>query len=157
MMFKYVLATMLIIISPSVFGLTCKSLIEQQLANHQDKSTLFENRNDIVVVVICAPKPLPIYFMMHTKLLSGEQLRKTTTPMTTFVNAKVPIDPNGKTKATGFFAVNRTEENSFTLRLRVRLATGNALDIAKKMVLKAGQTIVFKDSEIQVGVARLER
>jgi hypothetical protein len=154
-MFKYVLVTMLIVISPSVLGLTCKSLIEQQLANQLDSSALFDNRKAIVVVIICTQKPLPIYFMLHTKLLSEERLKKTTTPMTTFVNVKVPVNPNGKTKATGFLAVNRAEDNSFTLRLRVRLATGDAIDIGKKMVLTAGQTMVFKDSEIQVGVARL--
>jgi hypothetical protein len=75
--------------------------------------------------------------------------------MTTFVHAKLPTNPNGKTKVTGFLAVNRAEANSFTLRLRVRLATGDAIDIAKKMVLTAGKTIVFQDSEIQIGVARL--
>jgi len=57
--FKYVLATTLIIISQSVFGLTCKSLIEQQLANQLDNSTLFDNPKAIVVVIICAQKPLP--------------------------------------------------------------------------------------------------
>ena len=154
-MFKYVLTTMLIVMSQSVFGLTCQTLIEQQLANQLDSSTLFDDRKAIVVVTICAQKPLPVYAMLHTKLLSDERLKKTTTPMTTFVHAKLPTNPNGKTKVTGFLAVNRAKDNSFSLRLRVRLATGDAIDIAKKMVLTAGKTIIFEDSEIQVGVARL--
>ena len=154
-MFKYVLAIMLIVISQAVFGLTCKSLIEQQLANQLDNSSLFNNRKAIVVVIICAQKPLPIYYMLHTNLMSDERLKKTSTPMTTFVNVKLPINPNGKTKATGFLAVNRAEDNSFTLRLRVRLATGDAIDVGKKIVLRPGQIIVLEDSELHVGLARL--
>ena len=69
-MFKYVLTTMLIVMSQSVFGLTCQTLIEQQLANQLDSSTLFDDRKAIVVVTICAQKPLPVYAMLHTKLLS---------------------------------------------------------------------------------------
>lgn len=156
-MFKYVLSTMLIAISQPVFGLTCQSLIEQQLANQLDNATLFNHPKPIVVVIICAQKPLPIYYMLHTRLMSDERLEKTTTPMTTFVNVKLPVNPNGKTKATGYLVVNRDEANSFTLRMRVRLASGDALDIGKKIVLVEGQTTAFEDSEVQVGIARLGR
>ena len=147
---------MLILLSQSVFGLTCQSLIEQQLANQLDSSILFDDRKAIVVVTICAQKAITRFTLCYIQnccLMSD--LKKTTTPMTTFVHAKLPTNPNGKTKVTGFLAVNRAEANSFTLRLRVRLATGDAIDIAKKMVLTAGKTIVFQDSEIQIGVARL--
>lgn len=154
-MFKYVLATMLIAISQPVFGLTCQSLIEQQLANQLDNATLFNHPKSTVIVIICAQNPLPIYYMLHTRLMSDERLKKTTTPMTTFVNVKLPVNPNGKTKATGYLVVNRDEANSFTLRMRVRLASGGAIDVGKKIELVAGQTIVFEESEVQVGIARL--
>lgn len=74
--------------------------------------------------------------------------------MTTFVHVKPPVNPNGKTKVTGFLAVNRAKDNSFTLRLRARLATGEAIDIAKTVVLSAGESIVFEDGKIHVGIAR---
>jgi hypothetical protein len=154
-MFKYWLGAILIVVSQQAFALNCKSLVEHQITNQLDTSRLFNNRKDIVVVVICAQKPLPIYFVLHTKLMSEEQLMKSITPMSTFVHVKPPVNPNGKTKVTGFLAVNRAKDNSFTLRLRARLATGEAIDIAKKVVLSTGESIVFEDSEVQVGIARL--
>ena len=59
-MFKYVLTTMLIVMSQSVFGLTCQTLIEQQLANQLDSSNLFDDRKAIVVVTICTEKHYPL-------------------------------------------------------------------------------------------------
>lgn len=87
--------------------------------------------------------------------MSDEQLNKSITPMTTFGHVKPLVNPNGKTKVTGFLAENRAKDNSFTLRLRARLATGEAIDIAEKVVLSAGESIVFEDGKIHVGMARL--
>ena len=154
-MFKYILAAMLIVMSHQAFGLNCKSQVEQQLVNQLDNSKLFKNRQAIVVVVICAQKPLPVFFMLQTKLMSKEKLETTITPMTTLVNVKLPLNPNGKTKATGFLAVDRDYDNRFTLRLRTRLATGEAIDIGKDLELSPGKSMVFEDSNIQVGVVRL--
>ena len=55
-MFKYVLTTMLIVMSQSVFGLNCQSLIEQQLTNQLDSSTLFDDRKAITGLCYAAYK-----------------------------------------------------------------------------------------------------
>ena len=144
----------------------CKQLIEETISNQIKVAELFENTQSIFVAVVCRKPKLPIYEgidksidepifeLLHARMYAPEVLAKTT-PVVSFSKLKQAINPNGKSNTTGILAVSREDLNQFTLKLRTRLASGEAIDINKQANLAGGQSIIFEFSRISIGLVRL--
>lgn len=134
--------------------MSCSKVIDAHLTAQKQTAQLFETEASVFFIALCKEQSPPIfqlfYTHMHAPNTNGSQV-----PISSFSPLKQPLNPNGKTRATGFMAMVLDKADSYTIKMRARLESGEAFDLAKTVELKAGEAMQFADQGFTIGVARL--
>lgn len=148
------LTLLLLWVSLPAWSMSCKDVINDHLSAQRQTAQLFETDESVFFIVLCKEQSPPVFQLFYTNMhppnTNGSQV-----PISSFSPLKQPINPNGKTRSTGFMAMGLDQADSYTVKMRARLASGEAVDLAKTFVLKAGDIMQFSDQGMTVGVARL--
>jgi len=132
----------------------CEQLIEHTLVNQIETASLFDNTNPLFVAIVCSKDSQSIYSVLQGQMYAPEVIAKSS-PVVSLTTLKQTIDPNGDHKTTGILSVDKQDQSQFTLNLRTRLATGEAIDIRKQAQLALGQFTIFEQKGLVIGFVRL--
>ncbi|GAA0858402.1 hypothetical protein GCM10009114_27900 [Aliiglaciecola litoralis] len=143
-----------VLFSNHVYSVGCEDLVKQQLDAQTLAAALFKNDKSLFVVITCRQSELPIYTLSYAQLHDASK-HKYNVPTSSLSPVNLPINPNGQSKTTGFLVANKSPNNSYTVKLRSRMATGEAIDINYTTQLAVGESVQFKQHDIFVGMVRL--
>jgi hypothetical protein len=140
----------------------CEQVIKSQLNSHIQTAAVFSNSEPLFVVSVCKASKndvdLPALAQLYGRMLSAEKIQSST-PVVSLTNLDSLINPNinpdGKTRVTGILSVDPSDVDNYTVSLRIRFSSGQAIDIRKTTKLLAGQSFLFEHQGIYLGLARL--
>ena len=136
---------------------SCKVLINQHIDGQLLAAKMFNSKQAYFAVVVCKEAPNPLFNVYYTILHSNKKGKHSSyVPISSLIHVNQPINPNGKTTSTGFLAAEPKAEDLYTVKMRSRLASGEAIDYSHTMELKPGDSSLFVDKGIMVGIARLQ-
>jgi hypothetical protein len=146
----------------TAIGFNCKDVIKSQLHSQIQTAAVFSNSDPLFVVSICKSDNdninLPILAHLYGRMLSPEEIQNST-PVVSLTNLSTLINPNlnadGESRATGILSVDPSNMDKYTVSLRVRFSSGQAIDIRKTTELLRGQSFLFEHEGISLGFARL--
>ncbi len=150
----FILFTVTMLFISPAWSTSCSEVVDAHLTAQKRTAQLFKTDASVFFIALCQEQSPPIfqlfYTQMHEPNKNGSQV-----PISSFSPLKQPINPNVKSRSTGFMAMVLDQADSYTVKMRARLASGEAVDLAKTFVLKAGDSMQFSGQGMTVGVARL--
>ncbi|GAB5381148.1 MAG: hypothetical protein Alis3KO_04170 [Aliiglaciecola sp.] len=151
---KVTLVVLIFLFVWPAFSKTCKELISSQIQTNLSASALFNVDQQLFAVVLCKKQSPQLYDVFYTQL-HDKNLPKQSVPSGILSRSRQPVDITGEAKSTGYVVKERSGTHTFTVRLRARLSTGEAIDISRTLPLKEGESLVFENQGINVGIVNL--
>lgn len=143
----------LLVVNAPAFA-SCRDLVEQQNDALVLASKSFPSDTSMFTVVTCKTRSPVLFEILYTQLHERDK-HLHNAPSGGLSKLKFPVDPNGRTRSTGIVLAEKDEAGGYTLKLRTRTASGDAMDISKTVPLASGQSTVFEDQGVTIGFARL--
>jgi hypothetical protein len=153
-MIKILIALITVLFSAHCLSANCKDVVDKQLNSQVSAAHLFPTKHAHFSVIICSEQPNP-FFDVFDAILHSKKSASINPSLGALTRIKQPINPNGKSRSTGVIVSENSAANQFTVKLRVRLDSGEAIDISKTITLVEGALITYLDKNMLVGVARL--
>lgn len=153
-MYKGILAVLLVLYSAQSLSSTCKELVAKHFDTQRLAAKLFEYDKSVFSVILCKLESPSIYDVFYTQLHDAN-LPAHSVPSGSLSRIRQTTHIVEEARSTGFVVKERSGQHTYTVKLRARLATGEALDMSKTQLLIPKDHIIFEQQGITVGMLHL--
>ncbi len=149
----FIVIILFFILPPKALANSCHAIASETLSSQTRTAQLFNTRDAIFYVVLCSESPATFnvfYAQMHS-----QQRHNTQVPTASLSQLKQPFEANGGSRSTGFMAADTSKPEHYVLKMRTRFGTHQAVDIAKSLRLPEGDSVIFEQQGMTIGIVRL--